>query len=91
MSKIIVKKIKNGSFAKKSSEMRKLISVLVLVCSFFPALAQNAVENFFRTDEKFYVVVAVLAMIMFGILLYVVRLDRKITNLEKQDKESFKQ
>jgi len=76
---------------KKSSEMRKLISLLVLVCSFVPALAQNSVENFFRTDEKFYVVVAVLAIIMFGILLYVVRLDQKITNLEKQDKENFKQ
>jgi CcmD family protein len=71
--------------------MRKFISLLVLVCSFVPALAQNSVENFFRTDEKFYVVVAVLAIIMFGILLYVVRLDQKITNLEKQDKENFKQ
>jgi CcmD family protein len=91
MSKIIVKKIKNSSFAKKSSKMRKFISLLVLVCSFVPALAQNSVENFFRTDEKFYVVVAVLAIIMFGILLYVVRLDQKITNLEKQDKENFKQ
>ena len=91
MSKIIVKKIKNDSFAKKQSEMRQLISLLAFtLCGFVPALAQSTVENFFRTDEKFYVVVAVLAIIMLGILFYVVRLDRKITNLEKQEKESSK-
>lgn len=69
--------------------MRKLISLMAFtLCSFIPALAQSTVENFFRTEEKFYVVVAVLAIIMLGILLYVVRLDRKITNLEKQEKKN---
>lgn len=71
--------------------MKKLIGSLIFaLCSFISAFAQNTVENFFRTDEKFYVVVAVLAIIMLGILLYVVRLDRKIRNLEKQEKETSK-
>ncbi|MFN3315367.1 MAG: CcmD family protein [Raineya sp.] len=71
--------------------MKKLVILLLLAfLGAFPAVAQNQIENFFRTDEKFYVVVAVLAMIMFGILFYVVRLDRKISNLEEKDKETSK-
>lgn len=71
--------------------MKKLISLLAFVLvGAIPAIAQNTVENFFRTEEKFYVVVAVLAIIMLGILFYVVRLDRKITKLENQEKETSK-
>jgi CcmD family protein len=89
MSKIIVKKIKIDNFAKNKSEMKKLISVVLMVFWVIsPVFAQNTLENFFRTDEKFYVVVAVLAIIMLGILFYVIRLDRKISNLEKQNKET---
>lgn len=69
--------------------MKKLISVvLIALWGISPVFAQNTVENFFRTDEKFYVVVAVLAIIMLGILFYVIRLDRKISDWEKQNKES---
>ena len=71
--------------------MKKFVSLLAIaLLGALPATAQSTVENFFRTEEKFYVVVAVLAIIMFGILLYVVRIDRKITNLENQEKESSK-
>lgn len=37
-----------------------------------------------RSNGKIYVVVAVLITILFGILLYVVSLDRKISKLEKE-------
>jgi CcmD family protein len=53
-----------------------------------PTFAQNQVEEFFRTDDKFYVVVAVLAIIVAGLLFYVIRLDRKVTNLEKNIKHT---
>ena len=53
-----------------------------------PIFAQNQVEEFFRTDDKFYVVVAVLAIIMAGLLFYVIRLDKKVTNLEKNIKQN---
>jgi len=37
-----------------------------------------------RANGKIYVVVAVLIVILLGLILYVVRLDRKITRLEKE-------
>lgn len=37
----------------------------------------------FRADGKIYVVIAVLVTILLGLILYVVRLDRKINKLEK--------
>lgn len=36
-----------------------------------------------RRNGKIYVVVAVLLLILLGLILYLVRLDRKITKLEK--------
>jgi hypothetical protein len=37
-----------------------------------------------RANGKIYVVVAVLIVILLGLILYVIRLDRKITRLEKE-------
>lgn len=37
----------------------------------------------FRADGKIYVVIAVLVTILLGLFIYVIRLDRKITKLEK--------
>jgi CcmD family protein len=36
-----------------------------------------------RANGKIYIVVAVVVVILVGLLLYVIRLDRKITRLEK--------
>jgi hypothetical protein len=50
-------------------------------------LAQdNSVEmaDTMRKEGKIYVVVAVILTIFAGIILYLVRLDRKITRLEKE-------
>ena len=38
-----------------------------------------------RSNGKIYVVVAVLAVIFIGIILYLIRIDRKISKLEKRD------
>ena len=51
-------------------------------------IAQNAdstvaMANGMRSSGKIYVVVAVLCLILLGIALYLIRLDRKITRLEK--------
>ena len=48
------------------------------------AFAQTAVDDFFYSSGKIYVVIAILVIIFIGIMLYLVRLDRKITKLEKQ-------
>jgi hypothetical protein len=41
-----------------------------------------------RADGKIYVVVAVIVTIFAGIILYLIRLDRKLTKLEKNQHNS---
>ena len=67
--------------------------LVLLACAFLMHLmvtAQNATETvaaksegFMRSEAKINVVMAVVIIILAGLLLYVVRLDRKITKLEK--------
>ncbi len=66
--------------------------VLLLFCQALtlPLLAQNnagaqqvEMADRFRADGKIYVVIAVVGAILLGLILYVARLDRKITKLEK--------
>lgn len=58
-----------------------------------PVLAQDTaaarkveMADQFRADGKIYVVIAVLVTILLGLITYVVRLDRKISRLEKDSK-----
>lgn len=68
---------------------------LLLVCSFFiqlVAAAQTTVsdaapkDGLMRSEGKIYVVMAVVITILAGLILYVLRLDNKITKLEKGEK-----
>jgi hypothetical protein len=68
--------------------MRKasLISIILLFITTVMASAQEAqpeMADAMRANGKIYVVVLVLATIFAGIILYLVRLDRKISKLEK--------
>lgn len=63
------------------------LTVLILVSQFY-ANAQAANEpvqmaDGMRSNGKIYVVVAVLLTVLSGLIIYVIRLDRKITKLEK--------
>jgi uncharacterized membrane protein YiaA len=66
------------------------LSTLVLVFSSLLVQAQQQntetgpVNELFRSHQKIYVVVAVLLIIFAGIILYLVRLERKIGKLERQ-------
>jgi hypothetical protein len=64
--------------------MKKILSFLIL--SFF-TLAIHAQDvtmaDTMKSNGKIYVVIAVMLTILLGIVLYLVRLDRKITKLEK--------
>ncbi len=75
---------------KKNHSMRKnYILTLLLMLSTVAAMAQpNDVEmaDGLRADGKIYVVVLVLATIFAGIVALLVRMDRKITKLEKEQK-----
>ena len=68
--------------------MRKasLISIVLLLATTMNSVAQETqpeMADALRKDGKIYVVVLVLATIFAGIIAFLVRLDRKISKLEK--------
>ena len=62
-----------------------LLSVSFLFATLFVSAQDSSAEmaDTFRSNGKIYVVVAVMLTILAGIILYLVRLDRKISRLEK--------
>lgn len=64
--------------------MKWIISVLALL-SFFPASAAVTMAEHMRSDGRIYVVIAVMLTILLGIVLYLFRIDRKLSRLEKQE------
>lgn len=75
--------------------MRKYIqrSVLIvfIIMSVFVARAQNQLSNngpvnsAMRSNDKIYVVMAVCITILIGLIIYLIRIDRKVANLEKNN------
>ena len=64
--------------------MKKLISILALILFTFFANAQDVkMADAMKENGKIYVVIAVILTILAGLVLYLVRLDRKISKLEK--------
>jgi hypothetical protein len=71
--------------------MKKYLYSLLALFIFLPAMAQDSMPaggvemaDALRTSGKIYVVVAVLVLIMTGLFLYLVGLDRKIRKFEKE-------
>jgi hypothetical protein len=70
--------------------MKQLIITLVLLFARLWVNAQDTLTNTareatgLRAGNKIYVVMVVTVTILIGLLLYVIRLDRKISRLEKQ-------
>ncbi|MFN7747646.1 MAG: CcmD family protein [Cyclobacteriaceae bacterium] len=65
--------------------MKNLLGLLLSLIS-MSAVAQSDVEmaDVMRSDGKIYVVVGIILIILVGLLLYLFKLDRKITRLESQ-------
>lgn len=64
--------------------MKKLIPILTLILFTFFAKAQDVkMADEMKENGKIYVVIAVILTILAGLVLYLVRLDRKISKLEK--------
>lgn len=61
-----------------------LLFVMLLTSSI--SFGQDGIEmaDVMRSNGKIYVVVAVAAIVMTGIIIYMITLDRKISNLEKK-------
>ena len=70
------------------SSIKKIIGLLVMMLTSFVLLAQDKqveMADTMRSNGRIYVVVAVVTTILTGLILYVIRLDRKITKLEKDN------
>jgi CcmD family protein len=63
---------------------RILLPCFLLICNYI--LFAQSMANEMRSNGKIYVVVAVLVTIFIGIIIYLIRLDRKLTRLEKETK-----
>jgi CcmD family protein len=66
--------------------MKNLLLLILFMIINLITFAQNdtaEMADVMRRDGKIYVVVAVILIIFIGIVLYLVRLDRKISKLEK--------
>jgi bacteriorhodopsin len=66
--------------------MKKVfLSLLFILCSLF-SFAQEQVEmaDNMRAEGKIYVVVAVLVTILLGIILFLIMIDRKVSDIEKK-------
>ncbi len=70
------------------SKLPMLLFVFMLA-SVMSASAQSEIDmaDIMRSNGKIYVVVAVAALVMFGILVYLAVLDRKISAMEKKIKD----
>lgn len=45
---------------------------------------ESTVGKFMRSNQRSYVVIAVIIVILTGLVIYLIRLDKKISKLEKQ-------
>ena len=79
--------------------MKRLIVIILLLCLSMLALGQDTPVDYtkedpkvemadqFRKDGKIYVVIGVMVVILGGLIIYVMGVDRKITRLEKEINE----
>ena len=69
--------------------LKKTFSFLLLLLFSIITFAQDGekkveMADLMRSNGRIYVVVAVMLTILIGLVLYVIRLDRKITKMEKE-------
>ena len=70
--------------------MKKLVLLTIAIFFFFSQalLSQTPkteMAELMRSDGRIYVVIAVILAILTGLILYLVRLDRKIAKMEKEN------
>ena len=82
--------------------IRRLIFSVLIALSSLSAIAQEKIEisendyannqvemaDTFRADGKIYVVVAVILVMLIGLFIYLILIDRKVTRLENQYNKS---
>jgi protein-S-isoprenylcysteine O-methyltransferase Ste14 len=73
----------------KMQKIRTILSLLLLLLTTIYVQAQEGSANTafgetMRSSGRIYVVIAVILTILFGLILYLVRLDKKMSKLEKE-------
>lgn len=73
----------------KMQKIRTILSLLLLLLTTIYVQAQEGTANTtfgetMRSSGRIYVVIAVILTILFGLILYLVRLDKKMRKLEKE-------
>ncbi|MGZ8525735.1 MAG: CcmD family protein [Chitinophagaceae bacterium] len=72
--------------------MQKIKTILTLLILLLPTIVVHAQEgtvktgfgDTMRSSGRIYVVIAVILTILFGLILYLVRLDKKMSKMEKE-------
>ena len=72
----------------KFFKMRKIFIIILFLAISLPAVWAEGNRDYMRETGKINVVVAVILVIFLGIVWYLVRLERKLTNLEHQIHDS---
>jgi predicted membrane channel-forming protein YqfA (hemolysin III family) len=71
--------------------IKKLFSIAVCLTIGFMARAQEVdMADAMRSSGKIYVVVACVVVLFIGILIYLIRLERKVSKIEGYQKENHK-
>ena len=70
----------------------KILLNLLFICLSSSLMAGETIDmaDTFRAEGKIYVVVAILSIVFAGIVMYLIRLDRKLSRLEKEQSNSEK-
>ncbi len=69
----------------------KTLSLIALLLSSFPIFAQGdsqvEMADALRTNGKIYVVVVALVIILTGVIIFLLRIEKKLNSLEKKEPE----
>ena len=68
---------------EKIKSMKKILSLLVVLLYTLALPAQGISAETMNSEGKINVVIAVMLTILLGIILYLIRLDNKISKMEK--------
>lgn len=60
-----------------------LLLIMSLCTTLLHAQPKSGVDGLLRSNGRMYVVVAVIVTILIGLFIYLIRIDRKISRLEK--------
>lgn len=64
--------------------MKYLVLLTLLISSIITKAQSVQMAETMRSEGKIYVVIAVLTVILMGLILYLISIDRKVSKLEKE-------